>query len=37
MREYQAFLMSKLNSSENIGNMHSIFMMSEIKHETGFW
>lgn len=37
MREYQAFLMNKLASLENIGSTHSIFVMSEIKHETGFW
>jgi DNA-binding Lrp family transcriptional regulator len=36
MREYQAFLMNKLASLENIGSTHSIFVMSEIKHETGF-
>ena len=36
MREYQAFLMSKLASLDNIGSTHSIFVMSEIKHETGF-
>ncbi|MEA5458202.1 Lrp/AsnC family transcriptional regulator [Arcicella sp. LKC2W] len=34
MREYQAFLMNKLASLENIGSTHSIFVMSEIKHET---
>ena len=36
MREYQAFLMNKLASLENIGSTHSIFVMSEIKHETAF-
>lgn len=36
MREYQAFLMNKLASLDNIGSTHSIFVMSEIKHETGF-
>ncbi|MDZ7897339.1 MAG: Lrp/AsnC family transcriptional regulator [Arcicella sp.] len=36
MREYQAFLINKLASLENIGSTHSIFVMSEIKHETGF-
>ena len=36
MREYKAFLMNKLASLENIGSTHSIFVMSEIKHEIGF-
>jgi DNA-binding Lrp family transcriptional regulator len=36
MREYQAFLMNKLASLENIGSTHSIFVRSEIKHETAF-
>jgi len=36
MREYQAFLMNKLASLENIGSTHSIFVMSEIKNDTSF-
>ncbi len=34
MPEYQAFLMNKLASLDNIGSTHSIFVMGEIKHET---
>jgi DNA-binding Lrp family transcriptional regulator len=31
MKAYQAFLMNKLASLENIGSTHSNFVMSEIK------
>ncbi len=34
MPEYQQFLMNKLGTLDSIGNTHSIFVMSEIKHET---
>jgi Lrp/AsnC family leucine-responsive transcriptional regulator/Lrp/AsnC family transcriptional regulator len=34
MPEYQRFLMEKLGALDSIGNTHSIFVMSEIKHET---
>lgn len=34
MPAYQRFLMDKLGALEGIGNTHSIFVMSEIKHET---
>ncbi|MFN4146769.1 MAG: Lrp/AsnC family transcriptional regulator [Runella sp.] len=34
MPEYQRFLMDKLGALDMIGNTHSIFVMSEIKHET---
>jgi Lrp/AsnC family transcriptional regulator, leucine-responsive regulatory protein len=34
MPEYQRFLMEKLGILDSIGNTHSIFVMSEIKHET---
>ncbi|TAG40981.1 MAG: Lrp/AsnC family transcriptional regulator [Cytophagia bacterium] len=35
MPAYQQFLMEKLGTLDSIGNTHSIFVMSEIKHETG--
>ena len=34
MPAYQQFLMDKLGTLDSIGNTHSIFVMSEIKHET---
>ena len=34
MPAYQQFLMEKLGALDSIGNTHSIFVMSEIKHET---
>ena len=34
MPAYQQFLMEKLGNLDSIGNTHSIFVMSEIKHET---
>ena len=34
MANYQDFVMNKLSTIENSGNMNSIFVMGEIKHST---
>lgn len=36
MRSYQNFLTNKLAAIENIGQVHSSFVMTEIKHTTAF-
>lgn len=36
MRNYQYFLTNKLAAIENIGQVHSSFVMTEIKHTTAF-
>lgn len=36
MRSYQHFLTNKLAAVENIGQVHSSFVMTEIKHTTAF-
>jgi DNA-binding Lrp family transcriptional regulator len=36
MRSYQYFLTNKLAAIENIGQVHSSFVMTEIKHTTAF-
>ncbi|MBO9731051.1 MAG: Lrp/AsnC family transcriptional regulator [Chitinophaga sp.] len=36
MRSYQYFLTGKLAAVENIGQVHSSFVMTEIKHTTAF-
>lgn len=36
MRRYQHFLTNKLAAIENIGQVHSSFVMTEIKHTTAF-
>ena len=36
MRRYQHFLTNKLAAIENTGQVHSSFVMTEIKHTTAF-
>jgi Lrp/AsnC family transcriptional regulator, leucine-responsive regulatory protein len=36
MQEFQKFIVEKLSSIENIGQIDTMFMLREIKHETGY-
>jgi DNA-binding Lrp family transcriptional regulator len=36
MNAYQDFLVNKLAATENIANVHSVFVMTEIKHTTAY-
>ncbi|ATL49914.1 AsnC family transcriptional regulator [Chitinophaga caeni] len=36
MNQYQRFITQKLAAIENIGHVHSSFVMTEVKHDTAF-